>query len=349
MPFPTLNEDVLRLVCQHVAAQAEADSSGGTQDDVGWFRRSSALRTLCLVNSQWRSVAQLELESRVICRPSNHRALLRAVKERGLGRRVRRLLGWRKVGEVDPATFDSFVEACEELEQLEVFDWTLSLHSLARMKNLKSLTLSRTKLYAGASSLVLPCCLEKLALHLVALDFADFSTLSQAGAGSVENLSLGSFYPGPGQLTEGPLLKWLPTVRDLDASSISLRADGWPLTFATDFDIVPPLLGHCERLEVLRLPVDHLSLALQHLPTFNFLQSLYLHPAIDPDFDDVLDWDEGLLALLDGFRMTALSQLKKVVVTGRETFSAGAGGIASTPLYEVQEAAKLRGIEVEVR
>ncbi|GAA6032645.1 hypothetical protein JCM8097_004859 [Rhodosporidiobolus ruineniae] len=355
--MPELNEDLVALIAQHAVAPDSASSPPRRLTPSSFRNRANILASFCLVNSTWRAAAQLELERDILVTSTNFHLVSTATKERGLGRRARRLLAVKHAGthdDYDPRTLDAVVEACPELEELEVVRWKLSLHSLTRTPNLHSLSLSQVSLYAGAPDLRLPLRLGHLSLHLCHLQPPDYTTLIAAAQDSLQRLELGGVFPADFPQLDDMISAIYPSLRFLDLASFGIYPDPHPSPDASDPVESLPHLSLCANLETLALPVNQLTFALDFLPSPTSgtrpLRALHLYPAIVANWDDTLDWDDGLLVLLAALGTGPLAGLKELVIDfGRGLFGGGAAGYDSTPLYEVKEAAKTRGIVCTVR
>jgi len=129
---PSLNADVLRLIIREAALEAETCFSHSIID--AFYQRSTTLRRFSLVNSQWRSLAQLELESYVVLTNRNQVLLHGAIVKTGLAKRVRRLVDRRGTGIKDERLFSQILEKCEGLRELDCANSRFALSSLWRAK-----------------------------------------------------------------------------------------------------------------------------------------------------------------------------------------------------------------------
>lgn len=130
-----LNTDVLRLIIRQAA-----DESSSHSPIEAFYQRSSTLRRLSLVNSQWRPLAQLELESFVVLTSRNFSVVSRAIEGSSMAKRVRTIIDRRGMTRVQKSLDDVLVR-CEGLRELDCNNSTFSLNALARSKR-KSITSS---------------------------------------------------------------------------------------------------------------------------------------------------------------------------------------------------------------
>ncbi|GAA5896342.1 hypothetical protein JCM6882_000989 [Rhodosporidiobolus microsporus] len=354
-----LNDDCLRIVVKHAALLAEADFKPQqlSLEDPTLNRfafRTPHLQALSLVDRQWREAAQLELESVVLVTPTNYAAILRAMNERKIGRRVRTLIAdrdWCRV-DTDPRALDPILEACEHLEELFCDGFRMSFNSLVRMKSLARLSLMNVAFYGGAPNVVMPGRLTHLVLHNTGFEMADFNTLVRACQGSLEFFQPRGIHPSQLFAFHAILDAACGTLRTLDLHLFSVQASilrpfARPNLSFSQFK-------HFSRLETLRIFSDEFSTALDSLSLSTSapsLRSLALHRRPGPSGagGDADVWEEPLTALLAALQAPVLSKLESLDIDMmRAWFDRANGGVDSTPLYEVKEAAKARGIAVKV-
>ncbi|GAA5897814.1 uncharacterized protein JCM6883_000829 [Sporobolomyces salmoneus] len=238
----TLNADVLRLIIRQTADEAERQNSHSPID--AFYQRASTLRRLCLVNSQWRPLAQLELESFVVLTARNFGLVSRALNERGIAKRVRRFIDKRGTTR-DQRPFDELLEKCGGLRELECNGSRFSLNSLKAMKHLHTLSFSNVTLSGDTQKLELPFRLRSFTLFgSSGLSQNDWRALREAGTKTLEHLEIvGRLSSNPSPLLDA-LSAWLPSVRSLIISDVLSPT---PLV---------PSLHLCRRLERLAVKLS---------------------------------------------------------------------------------------------
>ena len=151
----SINADVIRLIIQEAANEAETSFSHSTID--AFYQRSTTLRRFSLVNFQWRSLAQLELQSYVVLTNRNQRLAHCAIVKTGLAKRVRRLLDRRGTGVKDERLFSEILEKCEGLRELDCWNSRFALSSLLKAKG----TLFPLHLFVKRRHLINSFCLHR--------------------------------------------------------------------------------------------------------------------------------------------------------------------------------------------
>ncbi|GAA5866940.1 hypothetical protein JCM1840_005912 [Sporobolomyces johnsonii] len=321
---PTLDSDVLRIIIQYAANSGFDPSEPFSK--YRWLERARLLRHLALVNSQWRSLAQLELDSYLMVTSSNLHLVLRAAQRGALARRAKKVTALWIDSSSDPRALDSILEQCEEVQILESYGGTFSLNSLAKAKHLRSLTLHNVTLYGGHDDLVLPCRLSSVSL----LGFgrfgrSDWKTLRAAAEGSLRHLCIRELPLNQVNYYSNTLLHWFPTVETLVLEFRSLPRN------------IMSLLDRCDKLVRFRLNIADLSHVLPILT--RSLLSLDISPR---SMMTASAWDEHLLFLrtaLGKFPLDHLESLKipQELVDDRSVRAS---------VHEVVEVANAKGIEV---
>ncbi|GAA5866942.1 hypothetical protein JCM1840_005913 [Sporobolomyces johnsonii] len=324
---PRLDSDVLRIIIQY-AANSELDSSERFYPDWSkyqWRDRARLLRRLALVNSQWRSLAQLELDSYLLVTSFNYHLVLRAAQRGALARRAKKVVTLWIGNSSDPRALDSIFEQCEEVQDLENYGGTFSLNSLAKAKHLRSLTLHNVTLYGGHDDLVLPCRLSSVSLPSFGpFRWCDWKTLRVAAEGSLRHLRIGKLPHPQVDYVCDTMLHWFQNVETLDLGYENEEA--------------LPLLSHCDKLVQLRLNIVDLSPALPILT-----RSLL---SLDISSRGASAWVEHLLFLRTALGKFPLDTLESLTIQRRGPSD---GRDPGTPLHDVVQVAKARGIEVVLR
>ncbi|GAA5916509.1 hypothetical protein JCM5296_001547 [Sporobolomyces johnsonii] len=321
---PTLDSDVLRIIIQY-AANSELDPSERFSES-RWLDRARLLRHLSLVNSQLHSLAQLELDSYLMVTNANLYLVLRAAQRGALARRAKKVTTLWVGTSSDPRALDSILEQCEEVQILENYRGTFSLNSLAKAKHLRSLTLHNVTLYGGHDDLVLPCRLSSVSLPSFGrFGRSDWKTLRAAAEGSLRHLRIDRLPLPCVDYVRDTMLHWFHNVETLD------------LGYERNIEALP-LLSHCDKLVRLRLNIGDLS------PALPILTRSLLSLDISPESlgITVSGWDEQLLFLRTALGKFPLDTLKSLKI-GRGRSDVNYPG---TPLHDVVQAAKARGIEV---
>ncbi|GAA5959834.1 hypothetical protein JCM21900_005245 [Sporobolomyces salmonicolor] len=321
--LPTLDSDVLRIIIQHAASSALDLSEPFIS--WRWCQRARHLRHLALVNSQWRSLAQLELDRYLVVTASNYHLLLHAAQRGALTKRAKKVVTLRSGDSSDPRTLDSILEQCAEMQELESYGGIWSLNSLAGAKHLRSLTLHDVVLYGGHDDLVLPCRLSSVSLLSVRpFGQSDWKTLRSAGEGSLRQLCIGELPLAQVDCFFDTLLRWFQTVETLDLKSTN------------SFRNAMPLLNRCGKLVQLRLNAADLPRALPVL-TRSLLSLELLMESSGSNRDERLRF---LLATLGKFPLDNLERLEIKAGPVDERY------FRSSLFHEVVEVANARGIEV---
>ncbi|GAA6017167.1 hypothetical protein JCM11491_001841 [Sporobolomyces phaffii] len=246
--FP-LNADIVRLVIRQAADEIERSTSHSPVD--AFYQRSALLRRLALVNSRWRPLAQLELESYVVLTSRNFSLVSHRLEQQDrLARRVRRLVDRRGTTR-EQKQLDDVLAKCEGLRELDCKNTRFSLNSLLGMKLLDTLSLSNVALAGTAEHLVLPCRLRSFTLSgTCEVTRSDWRALKGTGTSSLEHLELvGRITSDPASLVD-TLSAWLPSVRSLEMADIF---------FSTS---LIPCLNRCQRLERLAIKLLDLPAAI---------------------------------------------------------------------------------------
>ncbi|GAA5826538.1 hypothetical protein JCM11251_002415 [Rhodosporidiobolus azoricus] len=356
-----LNDDCLRIVVKQAAAFAEADFMPQQPAPLSRFAlRYNALAALSLVGPQWKDAAQLELARIVIVSPRNYTHILKVAREGTVFGRVRILSGCRDPrpwmsDPTDPPTLDPILEACSAVEEVICQAWRFSLNSLVGMKHLARLSLLTTTIDGGLSNVVLPARLTHLTLHDSSLEPGALDTLFNACEGNLRYLQPRIIRVEQVAFVNAILSAAHSTLRTLD---LRLLAMGDPTkifgSVQNECSAFHHHLEHLFRLEELHLIVGQSPLARDFLTRSTSapsLRSLHLHrsPMRAPLGGDAAVWDASLDTLLEALPQPAFRKVEFIQLdVGRATFDPANGGLDGTQLFELQEAARARGIKVSV-
>lgn len=133
--MPQLSPDVLALIIQHAANEAER-SFEPPHPLPRWQQRATLLRRLLLVSRVWRALAQAELDRYLAVTQYNCEVVRRALNARGFDNRVKRvLLDRQHRSPHDPRQVDSVLERCETVEELERIGAKWVMFRLKRASN----------------------------------------------------------------------------------------------------------------------------------------------------------------------------------------------------------------------